>query len=100
MYLRNPTSGYVWAPPPISRTRCEARIVGTARLGREATMESGPSPTLSVADVKPSRNRPEDVRWKERSVGGRWSRSGGFSSETCGRHAGWSSHCGPPRGTA
>ncbi len=48
-------AGYVFAPPPISRTRWEARIVGTARLGREATIESGPRPTLSLAEVKPRR---------------------------------------------
>ena len=55
MYLRNPMFGYVRAPPPISRTLWEARIVGTARLGREATIDSGPSPRTSVADVKPRR---------------------------------------------
>src|SRR5262245_41584938 len=82
--LRFPIPGYVRAPPPAMRTRCDARIVGTAVLGREATIDSGPGPMLSLAEVKPSRKRlPDD--WIVRSEGGRWSKSGGSSRERGGR---------------
>jgi hypothetical protein len=67
---RSPIPGYVFAPRGETRTRCAARMFGTARLGREATIETGPRPTLSLAEVKPSRSRPFEDRM-ERPDGAR-----------------------------